>query len=249
MGAPAKVDALDDLIDLRDELSKHSPLLARLPHPLPARAVEVGAGNAAGELIAHLENDEASLMVLDGLVLAEVEAGRAHTAWLIGAQDLVRPSAMWELALTADTRWRALAPSRVAVLDADFDVRAAGIPAVSKALTSLATRTSSWLFAKSLVLGSPSVEDRLLLLFALLGERWGRVTADGVRLRLPLTHETLAHLCGVRRPSVTLAMHSLTREGVLACPSRGAWLLRRDRAPGGCHASCLALYERAVGLR
>jgi CRP-like cAMP-binding protein len=135
------------------------------------------------------------------------------------------------------------------VLDADFDVRAAGIPAVAKALIVLATRTSSWLFAKSLILGSPSVEDRLLLLFALLGERWGRVTAEGVRLRLPLTHEILAHLCGVRRPSVTLAMQSLAREEVLACPSRGAWLLRRDRTPGRCHASCLPLYERAVGLR
>jgi hypothetical protein len=196
-------------------------------------------------------------MLLAGLVLAEVEAGRARTAWLIGAQDLVRPSAMRELALTADTRWRALTPSRIAVLDSEFEVRAARIPAVraaripavSKALTALATRTSSWLFAKALILGSPSVEDRLLLLFALLGERWGRMTAEGVRLRLPLTHEILAHLCGVRRPSVTLALQALTAEGVLASPSRGVWLLRRAPTPGACHASCLPLYERAVGLR
>jgi hypothetical protein len=249
MSAPADVGALGDLIDLRDELSKHAPLLARLPHPLPARTAHLDTGNAACELISQVESEDSSLMVLDGLVLAEAQAGRARTAWLIGAQDLVRPSAMWELALTANTQWRALTPSRVAVLDADFDVRAAGIPAVAKALIVLATRTSSWLFAKSLILGSPSVEDRLLLLFALLGERWGRVTAEGVRLRLPLTHEILAHLCGVRRPSVTLAMQSLAREEVLACPSRGAWLLRRDRTPGRCHASCLPLYERAVGLR
>jgi CRP/FNR family transcriptional regulator, cyclic AMP receptor protein len=249
MSAPADVGALGDLIDLRAELSKHAPLLARLPHPLPARAADLAAGKAASELLSQPESDDSSLLVLDGLVLAEAQAGRARTAWLIGAQDLVRPSAMWELALTANTQWRALTPSRVAVLDAAFAVRAAGIPAVSKALTVLATRTSSWLFAKSLVLGSPSVEDRLLLLFALLGERWGKVTAEGVRLRLPLTHEILAHLCGVRRPSITLAMQSLAREDVVACPSRGAWLLRRHRAPSACHASCLALYERAVGLR
>jgi len=249
MSAPADVGVVKDLIDLRDELSKYAPLLARLPHPLPARTVDLRAGRPAGDLVDDLDGYEASVMLLDGLVLAEVEAGRARTAWLIGAQDLVRPSAMRELALTADTQWRALTPSRVALLDSEFNVRAAGIPAVSKALTALATRTSSWLFAKALILGSPSVEDRLLLLFALLGERWGRMTAEGVRLQLPLTHEIIAHLCGVRRPSVTLALQALADEEVLACPSRGTWLLRRDRTPGACQASCLPVYERAVGLR
>jgi Crp-like helix-turn-helix domain len=249
MSAPADVGVLGDLIDLRDDLSRCEPLLARLPHPLPARIVDLAARKPAGDLIDRLDPDDASIMLLAGLVLAEVEAGRARTAWLIGAQDLVRPSAMRELALTADTRWRALTPSRIAVLDSEFEVRAARIPAVSKAPTALATRTSSWLFAKALILGSPSVEDRLLLLFALLGERWGRMTAEGVRLRLPLTHEILAHLCGVRRPSVTLALQALTAEGVLASRSRGVWLLRRAPTPGACHASCLPLYERAVGLR
>jgi hypothetical protein len=248
MSAPAGIGALGDLIDLRGELSRQAPLLARLPHPLPARVVDLAAERAACELIADPDDDEACLLLLDGLVLAEIEAGRARTAWLIGSQDLIRPSAMQELALTADTRWRALRPTRVAVLDAEFDVRATGIPAVARALTSLATRTSSWLFAKALVLGSPSVEDRLLLLFALLGERWGRVTTEGVRLRLPLTHEILAHLCGVRRPSVTLALQSLARDGVLACTARGTWLLYRDRDHDTCQASCLPLYERAVGL-
>lgn len=249
MGAPGELGALDDLIDLRDELSKQAPLLARFPHPLPARVLHLVPGEPARDLIDDLDGEDFGVMLLDGLVLAEVHAGRAHTAWLIGAQDLIRPSAMQEVALTAGTRWRALTPTQLAVLDTDFDVRAAGIPAVSHALTALATRTSSWLFAKALILGSPSVEDRLLLLFALLGERWGRVTAEGVRLRLPLTHEILAHLCGVRRPSITIALRSLERDGVLDCPSRGAWLLCRDHGQGSCHASCLAAYERAVGLR
>ena len=248
MSAPADLGALDDLIDLRDELSKQVPVLGRLAHVLPARVVTLAPGQPACDLIAHVDDEDFGVLLLDGLVLAEVEAGRARTAWLVGAQDLVRPSAMHELALTAGTRWRALTPTQLAVLDTEFDVRAAGIPAVSHALTALSTRTSSWLFAKALVLGSPSVEDRLLLLFALLGERWGTVTAEGVRLRLPLTHEILAHLCGVRRPSVTIALQSLVRDGVLSCPARGAWLLHRHRAGDSCRASCLPVYERAVGF-
>src|SRR5437763_5584769 len=116
---------------------------------------------------------------------------------------------MHELVLTELARWQALAPTRIALLDREFGLRAGGIPLVARELIRCATRTSTWLLAKSLVLSAPAVGDRLLLLFALLGERWGKVTPRGVVLKLPLTHAMLAALCGTRRPSVTLALHSL----------------------------------------
>lgn len=233
--------------DLRVELAQDTPQLTRLVHPLPARVIELMPGKADLDLI-DLAGDSFGLMVLEGLLLVELASGKARIGWLVGAGDLVRPSGMRELALTERSRWRALSDSRLAVLDRDFAVRARGIPIVWRALVNRATRTTNWLLAKSLIISSPLIEERLLLLFALLGERWGKVTPEGIALRLPLTHQQLATLCGARRPSVTMALHSLQREGLINRPTNGTWLLRRSRSNHRSHPTCSADYERALGL-
>jgi CRP-like cAMP-binding protein len=209
--------------------------------------IELMPGKADLELI-DLAGESFGLMVLNGLLLVELESGRAHIGWLIGAGDVIRPAGMHEVALTERSRWRALSDSRLAVLDREFGLRAGGIPAVSRALVNRATRTANWLLAKSLVISSPRIEERLLLLFALLGERWGRVTSEGVALKLPLTHANLAALCGARRPSVTIALHALEREGLLSCAAKGTWVLRRWHSEDGIFPSCFADYARSLGL-
>lgn len=188
-------------------------------------------------------------LILDGLILVHLDAGRAHTGWLIGADDLVVPSDLEELSLTAASRWKALVPTRLAVLDTAFTERAAGHRKLVSALVSAAARTASWLLAKSLVTASPAVEERLLLLFALYGERWGIVRSDGILLKLPLTHELLATLCGVRRPSVTMAIRSLQTSGVLTRTGSDSWLLSHGATPEtSARHSCWPQYARALGL-
>jgi CRP-like cAMP-binding protein len=242
------IAAASHVIDLRQELTEESAPVSRLGQPLPARVVSLTPGKVEFDLV-DVQGDCFGLLVLEGLLLAEADAGRAHAGWLIGAHDLIRPSAMHGFALTEHTHWRALVASRVALLDHPFGLRAGGIPLVSRVLVARATRTLSWLFAKSLILGSPVIEERLLLLFALLGERWGRMTSDGVSLSLPLTHAMLAALCGARRPSVTLALHSLERAGLVSAPAKGTWLLHRELARDTpCRASCAAEYAHALGL-
>jgi CRP-like cAMP-binding protein len=66
-----------------------------------------------------------------------------------------------------------------------------------------------------------------MLLWQLAG-RWGRVTGEGVRLPLPLSHGTLAELVAARRPSVTTALGRLVAEGVVR-DERGGWLLQGER--------------------
>lgn len=61
----------------------------------------------------------------------------------------------------------------------------------------------------------PTVERRLLLKLRQLADRWGSVTADGVRLDLRLTHQELAELVGAVRESVTIALGSLMDQGEL----------------------------------
>jgi hypothetical protein len=57
------------------------------------------------------------------------------------------------------------------------------------------------------------VDERLLLLLWHMADRWGRVTPHGVSLSLRLTHELLADLIAVQRPSVTLSLQQLERQG------------------------------------
>jgi CRP/FNR family transcriptional regulator, cyclic AMP receptor protein len=72
------------------------------------------------------------------------------------------------------------------------------------------------------------IDRRLLLLFWDSAERWGRVTPDGVRVSLPLTHRTLAEIVGARRPTVSIALGELTKRGELA-RSDNDWILKGER--------------------
>jgi CRP/FNR family cyclic AMP-dependent transcriptional regulator len=72
------------------------------------------------------------------------------------------------------------------------------------------------------------VETRLLVLFWHLAERWGRVTPDGISVRLRLSHEILGQLVGSRRASVTTALHRIDDSGLVIRRSDGTWLLRGD---------------------
>lgn len=218
-------------------------------HRLTARVAQLSPGLVDMRTVAPDPARWLGLLVLDGLIVVEAEAGRARVGWLVGTDDLVRPWDMAEASLTAGTAWRVLAPTCVALLDGDFSRRAAGLAAVTRALVARIARTTSWLLAKSLVVSCPVVEERLLLLFALLGERWGVVTPEGIVLRIALTHGLLATLCGARRPSVTLALRSLVANGVVTRVGRSRWLLRHHPAwRTGCLPTCWTHYTSILGL-
>jgi CRP/FNR family cyclic AMP-dependent transcriptional regulator len=69
------------------------------------------------------------------------------------------------------------------------------------------------------------VEDRLLGLFWLLADRWGRRVPDGIAINQPLTHEAIGRLIGARRPTVSLGLRALSEQGWLKRGPEGAWLL------------------------
>jgi CRP/FNR family transcriptional regulator, cyclic AMP receptor protein len=79
----------------------------------------------------------------------------------------------------------------------------------------------------------PRVERRLLLKLRQLAERWGRVTPDGIRLDLRLTHQELANMVGAVRESVTIALGRLASAGEIEVRNR-TLLIRppEDAGPG-----------------
>jgi CRP/FNR family transcriptional regulator, cyclic AMP receptor protein len=217
----------------------HRRIAARLIHiapgPFDPRAL---IGDPAGWL---------GLLVVEGLALVQVDAGRAPIGWLVGAEDVIRPWEMDEVSLLASASWQVLTPMRLALLDADFARRVSGLTPVTDAFVAKAVQTSHWLFAKSLVTGTSVIEERLLLLFALLGERWGKATSAGVVVGMPLTHQMLATLIGARRPSVSTALRGLSSAGLLRRTAEG-WLLCRTSPNGQPRPRCWRHYAEALGL-
>jgi Crp-like helix-turn-helix protein len=66
------------------------------------------------------------------------------------------------------------------------------------------------------------------------------VGPSGVVVPLELTHEALGHLVGARRPTVTLALSELGRQGAVTRRADGAWMLRADSNPSRPHVRALA---------
>ena len=187
--------------------------------------LHVPRGPVELDSIVQPRGDWLGLLVVDGLLAVTLDAGHAHSSWIFGAQDLIRPWDLDDFALTKNRRWQCLMPMQIALLDGDFIRRTQGAPTITRRLVERAAETARWLLAKSLIAGAPRAEERLLLLFTLLAERWGRVCPDGVRLPVPLTHVLLAHMCGVRRPTVTIALRSFRIRGLIYPIGRAGWLL------------------------
>jgi hypothetical protein len=230
------------------------------PHPrgwltpgskrLVARVAQLPPGQFDPQRLVEDPSGWLGLLVVDGLVLVQVAAGRAPIGWLVGANDLLRPWEMTEVSLLTTASWQALSPLRLALLDADFARRVAGVGSIADTLTAKAAQTSHWLFAKLLVAGTSVIEERLLLLFALLGVVPDDVGQAGGRglVAMPLTHQVLATLVGARRPSVSTALRGLGAAGLLQRTPEG-WLLCRT-APNGLppRPRCWPQYAEALGL-
>jgi CRP/FNR family transcriptional regulator, cyclic AMP receptor protein len=169
------------------------------------------------------------LLLLDGLIVRRVGRTGRYGAELLGPGDLMRP---WQhdgedVTLPFDTRFRVIESSRLALLDLRFAGRAAPYPEVMSAFVGRAMQRSRTLVVNMAIAHYPRIDRRLLMLMWHLADRWGRVTPDGIRIPLRLTHQLLADLVASRRPSVTSALQQLGREGHISRID-DAWILHGE---------------------
>jgi CRP-like cAMP-binding protein len=167
------------------------------------------------------------LFLLEGLMMRRVTVGKRAACELFGPGDMFRP---WDsdgeydpLPIAVD--WLVLEPTRLGLLDSAFALRIARWPAVTSRLMSRLAQRARYLALTQAVTHLPRTHPRLLMLFWLLAERWGRVGPDGVHVTLPLTHEVLAMLVGSHRPTVTIALQRLARARLLTRERSDTWLL------------------------
>jgi len=168
------------------------------------------------------------LFVVEGLLLREIEVAGTVAAELIGAGDLIHPGDVRASDLSplrGRLHWQVLEDTRAAVLDGVFTRRAAEWPQIFGRIALRAVWRTHGLALNLAISHQGRVEDRLLLLFWHLAQRWGRVGPEGVRLDLPLTHQTLAKLVSAQRPTVTNALGVLRRRELLIRRKDRSWLL------------------------
>lgn len=166
------------------------------------------------------------LLVLSGLLLRDMELAGRRFIELRGPEDLLRP---WDDAaevssVSAPITWTAQEPTWLAWLDAEFASATAQWPEITSVLLARATRRARLLSFRLAILELRHVDLRVLLLLWHLADRWGRVSHEGVRLDLELTHELIARMIGAHRTSVTLALQKLRDEGRIARDGR-RWIL------------------------
>jgi CRP/FNR family cyclic AMP-dependent transcriptional regulator len=157
------------------------------------------------------------LLILDGLLVRRVGAEGRYGAELLGPGDLLRP---WEhdgedATLPFATSFHVNERLKLAVLDLKAAARMAPYPEVVGALVGRAMQRARHFAVTMAIAHYPRIDRRLLLLLWHLADRWGRVTSDGIRIPLRLTHTLLADLVASRRPSVTTGLAQLEHEGYL----------------------------------
>jgi CRP-like cAMP-binding protein len=178
-------------------------------------------------------NASGSMLVIDGVLLRNTYVrGRVATE-IIGAGDVIDTGDDVEPSLLATTtEYVVHRVATVAFLDERFAAATRRWPALRDAVDEQVGRQRRRGSAHLAILQLPRVEDRIVALFTLLADRWGRVTPGGVVVDLPLTHELIGQLVGGRRPTVTLALATLGTKGAIARQPDGRWLLAREAITG-----------------
>lgn len=182
-----------------------------------------------------------AVLVIDGLLVREIESAGRVSAELLGTGDVIYP---WDTDRPGAPTgvWCAIVSGQVALLDESLFARIAPWPALAGAIASRSTRRGRVLAALALTRRMRRIDERLVFIFALFAERWGKVRPDGICLSLPVTHELLGRIVGARRQSVTTALGDLRVRGLITALTDGQWLLAGPADP----AALLAYFRATV---
>ena len=207
------------LLDADDELAEEFDVRGRVAvrQLATARVLQMGVGDCDLSDWFEIASHGPGLLILDGLVAFETRTGDRAAAELLGAGDLLQaPILPTDELLERSCTWRALRPTRFALLDEDFVDRVRPFPQVVRALVSRACRRTAELDVLRAITSQPRLEVRLVLLLWHLAARWGRVEPSSVRLCLPLTHRLLGQMVAAERPSISHALKRLAQAGLIS---------------------------------
>lgn len=165
------------------------------------------------------------LLITEGFLLRELSIADRPSLEVLGPGDLLWPDECIEvLGDSLIPRWRALTAGSVVSINEAATEWMRLLPAALPELVRRAQRRSQ-LPAFQAVLRKIRGPDRLLAVLRYFAGRWGSPTTGGLVIPFRLTHNTLADLVAVRRPTVTAHLHALTRRGVLRISNERHWIV------------------------
>lgn len=175
----------------------------------------------------QIDHGALGLLLLEGLMVRTLRLGDVSSSEVVGPSDIIRP---WENDLIPSlapglTSWRVLEPVRIALLDRRATTLIGRWPELNAAVGGRLLRRARSLAYLMAAQHFLRVEDRLLATLWHLASMWGRVTLTGTVVPFRLTHETLASIVGAQRPTITLAVRSLTDQGRLIRDERRCYTL------------------------
>ena len=176
----------------------------------------------------------ACCVVSRGRLALQVAApdGRARIIGLVEEGDvLVPPTDTWA-AVGPRPRPVAIEDSALVLVSTDRLADWLHEPALARNVVRILSRQVADRELAVAIALEPRVERRLLLKLGQLAERFGRVTPDGIRLDLRLTHRELAQMVGTARESVTLALGRLADAGEIEVRNRSLLVRSGPAAPG-----------------
>jgi CRP/FNR family cyclic AMP-dependent transcriptional regulator len=188
---------------------------------LPLSTVSKGNVDVSGLFARH---GAFGAIVLEGMLLQSLRLGHHAGLRLLGPGDVLSLTQTPQSMLVVESHCRATVPTRLALLERELLLAVRRWPQIAAGLHAHTGEQSERLVTQLMICQLPRVDERLLALMWLLAESWGQVTTEGTLLPIPLTHANLGGLIGARRPTVTLALGSLTSSGVIRRQARG-WLL------------------------
>ena len=171
--------------------------------------------------------DAFNFVLVEGTVLKETTLAGSSALELFGPGDVLAPplSAIRQLEFRAVSRYLARGDVSIATLGVGFQRVAVRWPQISDFLQRQIAEQAHRASMHLAMLHLPRAEDRILALFVDVGERFGRVTPDGILIDLPLNHDLIGRLTASRRPTATLALQDLYHQGLLTRFPDNSWKL------------------------
>lgn len=214
--------------DLGSSLAPEDFQLAQRHIVLPAISAPPGALDLA-ELRQRpgIKGELFGFLVLKGTLIANLRMVSRHCGRLVspGALVLLDGPISDSIPLTLD--WSVVDDCQLACFDERLLEIVRRWPQMLAPILRRAALYARHSLMQQAISQLPRVEDRLLALFWSLADRQGVVRADGIWVGLSATHDTLAHLVGAQRPTVSLGLTRLTENGLIQAQP-GGWLINPD---------------------
>lgn len=206
------------------------PALADARAALVARELTPLAPVWTDHALDRLGDDAIGLLVTGGILARELALNDNVTTEILGPGDVIRSGAGDDPSrlLRSEVRWTTIEPARLAVLGPNFADALTHHPQVGAALMRRMVERSHRLLVSQAICQLVGVDQRILAMLWQHAERWGRITSEGVHVRLPLPHRLVAQLVGARRPTVSSALSALATRGQVTRIEDGTWMLHGE---------------------